>query len=425
MRIGGGANSTLSIPRDTVVDIPGHGPDKINAAYALGGPSLAIRTVEQYLGLEVNHLVEVNFENFPQLIDALGGITYRGGCVVSRINGGFKNGGYTLRLKAGEQEIDGKQALALARTRTNECNKRENDLTRARRQQKIMGSIKDKVTSFETFVRLPWVAWAAPKAIRSDMSGPSLLGLVGAELTAGTAKPTVLRPTGTRHAARRRRGPDGRRRRQAARGRPLPARVMEYALGAVVAAVVLALAYGPSYLGYDAAWALVWGAELAGGAAAELRDGVRADAASAGEPGRGAAVAARRWRRDFARVADVLGVRRARRGRLGAGRGDRRGGGRRRRGAARRHAQRPGPRGRVRLGRPAVPGARGLGGRRRGAARAGQRAAARAARAGGLLRPEAWGLAAAASARGRRSRAATRRSGGSRRSRSRRRCCGC
>ena len=103
-------------------------------------------------GSKVNHLVEVNFENFPQLIDALGGITYRGGCVVSRINGGFKNGGYTLRLKAGEQEIDGKQALALARTRKNECNKRENDLTRARRQQKIMGSIKDKVTSFETFV---------------------------------------------------------------------------------------------------------------------------------------------------------------------------------------------------------------------------------------------------------------------------------
>ena len=77
-------NATLSIPRDTVVDIPGHGQDKINAAYALGGPALAIRTVEQYLGIHVNHLVEVNFENFPQLIDALGGITYRGGCVVSQ-----------------------------------------------------------------------------------------------------------------------------------------------------------------------------------------------------------------------------------------------------------------------------------------------------------------------------------------------------
>ena len=176
---------------------PGSGQNKINAAYAIGGPALAIRTVENYLGIPVNHLIEVNFENFPQLIDALGGVDYRGGCVVSRINGGFKNGGYTLRLKAGEQEIDGKQALASARTRKNECNPKESDLTRARRQQKIMNSIKDKVTSVETFVRLPWVAWAAPKAIRSDMSGPTLLGVVGAELTAGTAKPNVLKPTGT------------------------------------------------------------------------------------------------------------------------------------------------------------------------------------------------------------------------------------
>ena len=74
MRVGGGANARLSIPRDTVVDIPGHGPDKINAAYAIGGPALAITTVKQYLGIKINHLVEVNFENFPELIDALGGI---------------------------------------------------------------------------------------------------------------------------------------------------------------------------------------------------------------------------------------------------------------------------------------------------------------------------------------------------------------
>ena len=131
MRVGGGANATLSIPRDTVVDIPGHGRNKINAAYAIGGPALAIKTVESYLGIDVNHLVEVNFENFPQLIDSLGGVTYKGGCVVSQINGGTRNGGYTLRLKAGEHEIDGKQALALARTRKNECAKREDDRTRA------------------------------------------------------------------------------------------------------------------------------------------------------------------------------------------------------------------------------------------------------------------------------------------------------
>src|SRR5215212_7040972 len=154
LRIGGGANASLSIPRDTVVDIPGHGTDKINAAYAFGGPALATKTVKQFLGIDVNHVVEVSFENFPQLIDALGGVTYKGGCVVSKINGGTRNGGYTLRLKAGEHEIDGKQALALARTRKNDCAKREDDRTRARRQQKILGAIKDKVISLETFVRL-------------------------------------------------------------------------------------------------------------------------------------------------------------------------------------------------------------------------------------------------------------------------------
>jgi LCP family protein required for cell wall assembly len=196
LRIGGGANASLSIPRDTVVDIPGYGQNKINAAYAIGGPALAIRTVESFLGVEVNHLVEVNFENFPQLVDALGGITYKGGCVHAEINGGRRNGGTTLRLKAGTHELNGKQALALARVRHNLCNPADSDLTRVRRQQKILAAMKDKVTSFETFARLPLVSWAAPKAVRSDMAGPSLLGLVGAELLGGKAKGQVLRPSG-------------------------------------------------------------------------------------------------------------------------------------------------------------------------------------------------------------------------------------
>jgi LCP family protein required for cell wall assembly len=196
LRVGGGANAQLSVLRDTVVDIPGHGRNKINAAYALGGPSLAIDTVESYLDIEINHLVEVNFENFPALVDALGGITYTGNCVISKINGGERNGGFTLRLTAGTHELDGEQALALARTRKNDCRPQEDDKARARRQQKIMSAIKDKVTSFETFIRLPWVSWAAPKAVRSDMSGPTLLGLIGAELIGGDANKFVLTPSG-------------------------------------------------------------------------------------------------------------------------------------------------------------------------------------------------------------------------------------
>jgi LCP family protein required for cell wall assembly len=197
LRIGGGANAQLSILRDTVVDIPGHGRNKINAAYAFGGPALTIQTVENYLGIPINHLVEVNFENFPDLIDALGGITYTGNCVISKINGGSRNGGTTLRLKAGTHYLNGEQALALARTRHNDCRPQEDDRARVRRQQKILSAIKGRVTSVSTFVRLPWVSWAAPKAIRSDMSGPTLLGLVGAELLGGDSKKQVLTPSGS------------------------------------------------------------------------------------------------------------------------------------------------------------------------------------------------------------------------------------
>ena len=113
--------------------------------------------------------------------------------MISRINGGYRNGGYTLRLKPGENHLDGEQALALARTRKNECNPAENDLTRARRQQKILAAIKSRLLHPVTFLRLPFVSWQAPKAVRSDMAGPDLLGLFGAIATGGSPKTRVLK----------------------------------------------------------------------------------------------------------------------------------------------------------------------------------------------------------------------------------------
>jgi LCP family protein required for cell wall assembly len=196
LRFGGGHHAKLSIPRDTVVDIPGHGRDKINAAYAIGGPALTIQTIKQYLGIKIDHVFLVNFANFPALIDAMGGIDYTGGCVVSRINGGFKNGGFTLRLPNGTTHINGRQALALARTRENLCNKREDDRTRARRQQKILSAMKSRVFSLGGFVRLPWISWNVPKSVQTDMSGPSLLGYALGLAINGNAPTNVLKPSG-------------------------------------------------------------------------------------------------------------------------------------------------------------------------------------------------------------------------------------
>ncbi len=197
IRTGGGHAARLSIPRDTVVDIPGHGVQKINAAYAFGGPTLAISTIKRYLGIPINHVVEVNFEDFPQLIDAMGGVDYSGGCIVSRIDGGFANGGYTLRLPKGTHRLDGKQALALARTRENLCAPNQTDLQRAEHQQALFQDMKSRLLSPSSFFRLPWIAWNAPPAIVSDMSGPTLLGLFGALAVSGTPPTHLLKPSGT------------------------------------------------------------------------------------------------------------------------------------------------------------------------------------------------------------------------------------
>ncbi len=77
---------------------PGHGLQKINAAHEFGGPALSVSVIKHWLGIPINHVVEVNFENFPQLIDAMGGVTYTGGCIISRSTAASADGGYTLRL---------------------------------------------------------------------------------------------------------------------------------------------------------------------------------------------------------------------------------------------------------------------------------------------------------------------------------------
>jgi LCP family protein required for cell wall assembly len=191
-RIGGGVSRRLSIPRDTMVPIPGHGTTKINAAYSFGGPALAIRTIEQFTGVKINHLIIVNLANFPKFIDAIGGVDVTTGRICSVISGGVKNGGFSLFLPPGSHHLDGRDALTLARTRENRCNAASNDLTREGYQQKILNAIKSKLLSPTTFFRLPWASWAAPRAVSTDMGGFTLLSLFAAAEMGGSAPTRIL-----------------------------------------------------------------------------------------------------------------------------------------------------------------------------------------------------------------------------------------
>jgi LCP family protein required for cell wall assembly len=196
-RIGGGVSRRLSIPRDTLVNIPGLGQSKINAAWSRGGPALTLKVIKQLTGIQINHLIVVDLANFPKFIDDVGGVSVKTGKICSNISGGAADGGFTLNLSPGVHHLDGEQALTLARTRENSCNPAYNDLNREAAQQQIMNGIKSQLLTFHTFLHLPWAAWDAPGVVQTDMGGLSLMQLFIAAEIGGSAPPALLSETGS------------------------------------------------------------------------------------------------------------------------------------------------------------------------------------------------------------------------------------
>lgn len=125
--------SVMSIPRDSWVEIPGHGQGKINAAYSYGGPSLTIHAVENLTGIHIDHFAVANFESFVALTDEIGGV---------RVNLKTPQTLAGKELGAGAQVLDGQQALAYTRERSSLPN---GDFDRVKRQQTWMRSIVSRV----------------------------------------------------------------------------------------------------------------------------------------------------------------------------------------------------------------------------------------------------------------------------------------
>jgi LCP family protein required for cell wall assembly len=190
-----GSVRKLSIPRDVEVNIPGHGVSKVNAAYAYGGPALTIQTLESFLGhgLHINHVVEIDFEEFPKFIDAIGGVTVDNKTRIC--SPPFDNFWKGLHFPKGEIHLDGRRALGYSRVRKNACAPNEDDRDRARRQQQVLAAIGSKVKSPSTFLRLPWVSWRAPRTLKSDMNGLQLMALFADMATGNSNDTEVLEAT--------------------------------------------------------------------------------------------------------------------------------------------------------------------------------------------------------------------------------------
>jgi LCP family protein required for cell wall assembly len=174
----------LSIPRDLRVEIPRHGTQKINAAYAFGGPTLAVKTVERVTGLRMNHVVVVDFSTFGEVVDALGGVTINVPHPI--LSNKFECPRHTQaqcarwpgwRFRKGPQEMNGRTALIYSRIRENKLDPSESDFTRGERQQAVIQAMADKTTSFSTFLKAPFIGDDLVRPLATDLSAGQILQL--------------------------------------------------------------------------------------------------------------------------------------------------------------------------------------------------------------------------------------------------------
>jgi polyisoprenyl-teichoic acid--peptidoglycan teichoic acid transferase len=187
--------SYLSVPRDLRVEIPGYGPNKINAAYQLGGPALTMKTVAALTGLQPNHVVVVDFEDFRTVIDALGGVeidvpkpivSNRFDCPYATEARCSEWQGW--RFAKGKQVMDGRRALIYSRVRENRLDPGENDLTRGARQQAVVEAMTDELVGAGTFVKLPFIGDELAQPLTTDLSAGQLLQLGWVKLRANSGR---------------------------------------------------------------------------------------------------------------------------------------------------------------------------------------------------------------------------------------------
>ncbi len=163
--------SLVSIPRDSLVNIPGHGRDRINEASVLGGIPLTRRMVTRLTGFRVDHYMQVSFESFKQLVNLVGGIEVN---VDKKMRYADEYGVLKIKLDPGLQVLDGQKALEYVRFRHEPLG----DISRVQRQRKLLLALYKKLRQPINIIKLPAMLGIARKYMRSDMNTQQMLDLV-------------------------------------------------------------------------------------------------------------------------------------------------------------------------------------------------------------------------------------------------------
>ena len=170
LHTGSGKPVLISIPRDSYVPIPGHGSNKINAALAIGGPTLLVQTVEQVTGLRIDHYMSIGFGGLADVVNTVGGVHI---CLPAAVKDPYSG----ANLKAGCQNLNGTQAIQFVRSRHAFAT---SDLQRIQDQRAFLQALLSKATSpgvyLNPFTALPFASTSA-SAIAVD-KGTSLYNLV-------------------------------------------------------------------------------------------------------------------------------------------------------------------------------------------------------------------------------------------------------
>ncbi|MFA4858113.1 MAG: LCP family protein [Candidatus Margulisiibacteriota bacterium] len=159
----------VSIPRDTLVVIPGRGLDKINHAFAFGGVKLTKQTVENFLGIDIQNYVTVNIRGLANIVDNLGGITVN---VDKRMYYIDYAGGLYIDLWPGTQRLNGKNAVAYVRFRHDG----EGDFGRMRRQQQFLSAIATELMNRNNLLKSPRLFLQLLSMLDSNLSSRQMLG---------------------------------------------------------------------------------------------------------------------------------------------------------------------------------------------------------------------------------------------------------
>ena len=155
---GSGKPALVSVPRDSFLPIPGHGKNKVNASFAIGGPQLLVQTLEQATGLRIDGYVEIGFGGFSTVVDSLGGVEI---CVPRNI----KDPKAHIDLRKGCQTLDGPTSLGYVRARYSDP---KGDIGRAERQRQFLGAVMKQAATPST-VLVPWRWWSFTHAAASSV----------------------------------------------------------------------------------------------------------------------------------------------------------------------------------------------------------------------------------------------------------------